>query len=177
MRRTGGGVLSLGWDLLIGHPPCTYLCSMGVWWNAKRPERWPLTDAAEAFFMQLYNAPIKRVCIENPVGVMSTRFRKPDQVVHPWQHGDEANKPTCLWLRNLPLIKPTNIVGKGEFYTKANGHRMSKWSHKCSGTRKEERAAIAATTFQGVANAMAQQWGNVLHLPIQTELFTGESHA
>jgi len=149
------------WDLMIAHPPCTYLCSMGIWWNHKRPERWALTDEAERFFMALYNADIPRIAVENPVGTMSTRFRKPDQIVNPWHFGQEFNKPTCLWLKGLPKLIPTNIVGKGKFYIKANGNRISAWSHITSGTRKAERAKIASRTFTGFAEAMASQWGAV----------------
>ena len=155
-------VLGDGWDLMIAHPPCTYLASMAIWWNAKRPERWPHTYAARDFVDFLWQAPIERVAIENPIGWLNRNWRKPAQIIHPWQHGDEASKPTCLWLRGLPPIQPTKIVGKGEFYVKANGARMAKWSHKCSGTRKEERARIASRTFPGIAAAMAEQWGTLL---------------
>ena len=151
-------VLHGEWDLMIAHPPCTYLASMGIWWNHKRPERWPLTYAARDFVEELWSAPIERIAIENPIGFLSKNWRAPHQVVHPWQHGDEASKPTCLWLKNLPLLTPTNIVGKGEFYTKANGSRCARWSHITSGTNKAKRAKIASTTFSGIANAMAQQW-------------------
>ena len=152
-------VLDRGWDLMIAHPPCTYLCSMGIWWNHKRPERWPLTEMAAAFFMRLWESPVSSIAIENPIGTMSSRFLKPDQIINPWQFGHEATKPTCLWLRGLHQLNPTNIVGKGRFYTKSNGSRMSVWSHVTSGTRKAERAKIASRTFQGIADAMASQWG------------------
>lgn len=152
-------VLDDGWDMMIAHPPCTYLCSMGVWWNHKRPERWPLTDQAEQFFRAMIDADIPRIAVENPVGIMSTRYRKPDQIIQPWHFGHEANKPTCLWLKGLPCLAPTNVVGKGRFYVKKNGQRMSAWSHVTSGTRKDERAKIASRTFPGIATAMAAQWG------------------
>jgi hypothetical protein len=155
------GLLGNGWDLMIAHPPCTYLASMGVWWNHKRPERWPLTYQAYEFVKLLAAAPIAKIAIENPIGYLNGRWRKPDQVVHPWQFGHEASKPTCLWLKGLPLLTHTKIVGKGEFYTKANGTRMAKWSHITSGTRKAERARIASRTFEGIANAMADQWGTI----------------
>ena len=151
-------VLHLGWDLMIAHPPCTYLCSMGIWWNHKRPERWSDTYAVAEFVKLLWDAPIAKVAIENPVGYLSNNWQKPAQVINPWQFGHEANKPTCLWLRGLPKLTPTKVVGKGEFYVKANGHRMSKWSHITSGTSKD-RWKIAATTFEGIARAMAEQWG------------------
>ncbi len=150
-----------GFDTFICHPPCTYLCGMGVWWNHKRPERWALTDQAEEFFLWCYNLP-GRVAVENPVGIMSTRLRKPDQVVNPWMFGQEFHKPTCLWLRGLPKLTPTQIVGRGEFYTKANGSRMSKWNHITSGTHKAKRASISAKTFQGIADAMADQWSKAI---------------
>lgn len=152
-------VLGDGWDLMIAHPPCTYLCGMGIWWNHKRPERWPATEAAAEFFMRLALADIPRVAIENPIGTMSTRWRKADQVINPWQFGDEFHKPTCLWLRGLPRLQPTLVVGRGRFYVKANGSRMAAWSHTTSGTNKAKRAAIASRTFQGIARAMADQWG------------------
>ena len=152
-------VLGDGWDMMIAHPPCTYLCGMGIWWNHKRPERWEETRKALAFVKELWNAKIDRVCIENPIGYLSKNFQKPSQVINPWQFGNEANKPTCLWIRGLPLLVHTRIVGKGRFYTKANGSRMSAWSHITSGTRKEQRAKIASRTFHGIAEAMADQWG------------------
>jgi hypothetical protein len=148
-----------GYDLIIAHPPCTYLCGMGVWWNHKRPERWALTDQAEAFFRFVWSIPCERMAIENPIGVMSTRFRKPDQIIQPWQFGHEANKPTCLWTRGLPALVPTKIVDRGRFYTKKNGSRASVWSHQTSGRDKTKRAKIASTTFPGIAEAMADQWG------------------
>lgn len=152
-------VLGDGWDLMIAHPPCTYLAGMGIWWNHKRPERWPLTYAARDFVVALSEAPIAKIAIENPIGYLNRNWRKPDCIVNPWQFGHEAHKPTCLWLKGLPPLLPTKIVGRGRFYTKANGTRMSAWSHVTSGTRKEERARIASRTFPGIAAAMATQWG------------------
>lgn len=151
-------VLGDGWDLMVAHPPCTYLASMGVWWNHKRPERWALTEVAFAFGRSLAAAPIPRIAIENPVGYLNSHWRKPDQIINPWQFGHEANKPTCLWLNQLPRLVPTKIVGKGRFYTKANGNRASVWCHRISGTR-QDRAKVASRTFQGIADAMAAQWG------------------
>lgn len=152
-------VLAQGWDLIIAHPPCTYLCGMGIWWNHKRPERWPLTHQAKAFVEAIWAAPVARLALENPIGYLNKNWMKPSQVIHPWQFGHEASKPGCLWLRGLPPLVPTQVVGKGEFYVKANGIRMAKWSHITSGTRKEERATLAARTFDGIARAMAEQWG------------------
>lgn len=154
-------ILNDNWDLMIAHPPCTYLATMGIWWNHKRPERWELTYAAKDFVQLLWNAPIKYIAIENPIGYLNKNWMKPSQIIHPWQFGHEANKPTCLWLKNLPLLTPTKIVEKGEFYTKANGSRISKWSHTTSGTKKIKRAKIASTTFKGIAEAMAEQWSKI----------------
>ena len=148
----------LGWDLMIAHPPCTYLCSMGIWWNKKRPERWEQTYKALEFVKALWETPIEKIAIENPIGYLSKNWKKPTQIIQPWQFGHEANKPTCLWLRGLPPLKHTKIVGKGEFYVKANGSRLSKWSHKISGSNKN-RAKNASRTFSGIAEAMAKQWG------------------
>lgn len=152
-------LLGQSWDMLIAFPPCTYLCSMGVWWNHKRPERWSLTFDAQNFFLRLASLNIPKIAIENPIGIMSTKFRKPDQIIQPWQFGHEATKSTCLWLKNLPKLNPTNIVDKGKFYLKKNGSRMAAWSHVTSGTKKELRAQIASRTFLGIAQAMADQWG------------------
>lgn len=149
-------------DLVIAHPPCTYLCGMGIWWNHKRPERWPLTHRAEEFFRWCASLPNASVAVENPIGRMNTVYRKPDQIVHPWQFGHEASKPTCLWLKGLPVLCPTKVVGKGEFYIKANGSRMAKWSHCTSGQNKDKRASIASKTFLGIAEAMAEQWGGIV---------------
>lgn len=163
------GILADGWDLMIAHPPCTYLAAMAIWWNAKRPERWPLTHAARDFVDQVWNAPIPRVALENPIGFLNRNWRRPTQVVHPWQFGHEASKPTCLWLRGLPLLRSTKIVGKGEFYMKANGARMAKWSHITSGTNKAKRARIASLTFPGIADAMADQWGRAQEFTLKSE--------
>lgn len=154
--------LNDGWDLMIAHPPCTYLAAMSIWWNAKRPERWPLTYAARDFVDELWSSPIEYIALENPIGWLNRNWQKPSQIIHPWQFGHEASKPTCLWLRGLKNLTATKLVAKGEFYVKANGSRMAKWSHKMSGTRKEERSKIASRTFPGIAQAMAQQWGNAV---------------
>lgn len=154
-------VINQEWDLMVAHPPCTYLCGMGIWWNHKRPERWPLTYQAKDFVTLLWESNIDQICIENPIGYLNKNWQKPCQIINPWQFGHQANKPTCLWLKGLPLLTPTQIVARGEFYTKANGSRMSVWSHKCSGTKKHERARIASRTFEGIAKAMASQWGGI----------------
>lgn len=149
-----------GWDMMIAHPPCTYLSSMSIWWNHKRPERWALTYDGMDFVKKLWMKDIQKVVIENPIGFLNRNWKKPTQIIHPWQFGQEFSKPTCLWIKGLPSLVPTKIVGKGEFYIKANGSRMAKWSHKISGSNKE-RAKNASRTFQGIANAMAELWGTL----------------
>jgi len=142
---------------MIAHPPCTHLAVGGArYWKQKQADG--RQQAAHDFFMDIANADIPLIAIENPVGFMSKAWRKPDQIIQPWQFGHEANKPTCLWLKGLPKLQPTKVVGRGEFYVKASGRRLAKWSHITSGT-KSDRARIASRTFTGIAQAMADQWG------------------
>lgn len=117
--------------------------------------------AAIAFFMGLYNADIPYIAIENPVGVMSTYFRKPDQIVQPFMFGDQARKTTCLWLQYLPELKPTNIVSDGESVVFKSGKKMPKWYHDALTNAKTdiERRKLRSKTFEGIAQAMASQWG------------------
>ena len=118
-------------------------------------------DAVE-FFTKLYNSDIPKVCIENPVGFMSNLFRKPDQIVQPWMFGDEATKTTCLWLKNLPSLMPTEIVGKGERTVFQSGKSHPKWYADALAKAKtpEERRNLRSKTFPGIAKAMATQWNN-----------------
>ncbi len=147
-----------GWDMLIAFPPCTYLCGSGLHWNKRRPERATMTEQGAAFFLALANADIPRIAIENPVGIMSTTYRKPDQIIQPYQFGHDASKATCLWLKGLPKIRPTAFVEPRI----VNGR--PRWSNQTdsgqnklppSATRSNERAR----TYLGVAEAMADQWG------------------
>lgn len=157
-------ILNDGWDLMIAHPPCTYLTVTGnKWFKPEYKDRFPTRqqdrkDAIE-FFMTLINAPIDRIAVENPIGIMSTTYRKPDQIIQPYQFGHSMSKSTCLWLKGLPLLKPTNIVDKGEFITYKSGKRCSKWYADAAKYPPKQRAKIRNTTFQGIADAMAQQWG------------------
>lgn len=114
--------------------------------------------------MAMYNANIPYVAVENPVGVMSTRFRKPDQIVQPFMFGDQARKTTCLWLKGLPPLEPTNVVDEGETLTFKSGKRMQKWISDAFTKAKtaEERRRLRSKTFQGMADAMAKQWGDFL---------------
>jgi hypothetical protein len=150
-------ILNDGWDLMIAHPPCTYLCSSGLHWNKRRPERAAQTEEALQFVQLLLDANIPRIALENPIGCISTRIRKPDQTIHPWQHGDPESKATCLWLKGLPLLQPTNVLLLPE---------SGRWANQtASGQNKlgpsADRWKIRSQTYQGIANAMAQQWGTV----------------
>lgn len=149
-------VIELDWDMMIAHPPCTHLAISGARWFKEKPEKAQLQQEALDFVRKLMSAPIDKICIENPISVISTQIRKPDQIIQPWQHGHEASKPTCLWLKNLPLIAPTKIVGKGEYVTTKGGNRIPKWYNLPPGP---DRAKIRARTFEGIAQAFADQWG------------------
>lgn len=142
----------LEFDLMICHPPCTYLASSGLHWNKKRPERAKLTEEALKFCLNLMNSPIPKIAMENPIGCLSSRFRKPDQIIQPWQFGEDASKATCLWLKNLPLITPTNIIKKERYSNQtASGQNNLPPS--------KDRWKIRSKTYQGIADAMASQWG------------------
>ncbi len=133
------------WDLIIAHPPCTHLAVSGArWFKDKKIEQ----AQAIKFFMNFVNHPCERIAIENPVSIMSTQYRKPDQIIQPWQFGHGETKATCLWLKNLPLLKPTNIVAGRE----ARIHNMSP---------SPDRAKLRSITYQGIADAMADQWGTL----------------
>lgn len=145
---------SRDWDLGIFFPDCTYVCGSGLHWNKRRPGRQALTDAAVEFFIRLYNCKIARVALENPIGCLSTRFRKPDQIIHPWQFGEDASKATCIWKRGLPDLQPTNVLPGGRLARRAN--------QTASGQNKlgpsPERAMLRAKAYKGIAVAMAKQW-------------------
>ena len=156
------------WDLMIAHPPCTYLTLAGNrWFKPEYAEKYPTRqqDRQDAidFFMELYNADIPHIAVENPIGIMSSHFRKPDQIIQPWQFGDPFQKSTCLWLKNLPKLAPTNVVDKGEMYEfvskKGVKKRQPKWYFDALlGKSPEERQKIRNTTFPGIAKAIAEQY-------------------
>jgi len=133
------------WDLMIAHPPCTHLAVSGARWFKDKED---LQTEAIIFFFELVNANIPRIAIENPVGIMSTLYRKPDQYIQPWEYGHGETKKTCLWLKGLPKLVPTNIVPGRE----ARVHKMPPSDH---------RAKDRAKTYDGWAAAMAQQWGSI----------------
>ncbi len=136
-------IFGAGWDLMIAHPPCTYLAVSGArWFKEKQKERWQSIK----FFMSLVESPVNKWCIENPVGIMSTIYRKPDQYIQPWQFGHGETKKTGLWLKGLPLLKPTNIF---------EGREQRIWKMSPS----KDRGKLRSITYQGIADAMAEQWG------------------
>ncbi len=150
------------WDLMVAHPPCTYLTVTGnKWFKPEFADRFPtrLKDREDAivFFRRLADAPIEKIAIENPVGIMSTRWRKPDQYIQPYQFGDYERKKTGLWLKNLPSLTPTNIV-EPKLYTYKDGRTDGMWHYETMHLSPEERTRIRSKTFQGIANAMAEQW-------------------
>ena len=148
-------ILDEDWDMMIAFPPCTHLAVSGArWFAAKRADG--RQQQGIDFFMELANANIPKIAIENPVGIMSTQWRKPDQIIQPWQFGHEATKTTCLWLKGLPQLTPTNIVGKGERHITKSGRSLPKWYNL---PPSEDRWKVRSKTFQGIADAMAQQWG------------------
>jgi hypothetical protein len=157
----GENVFISHWDLIIAHPPCTYLTNTGAKWfdvsryGEKAKQRYIERDKAFDFFMNFVNCDCEHIAIENPIGYMSTHYRKPDQIIQPYQFGHEVQKATCLWLKGLPKLQPTKIVGKGEFVTHPCGHRTQKWYDNA--TAKER-----SKTFPGIALAMAEQWGNIV---------------
>jgi site-specific DNA-cytosine methylase len=151
-------IIDDGFDLMIAHPPCTHLAISGARHFAKKREDGRQQQGID-FFMKLANSNIPRYAIENPVGIMSSFFRKPDQIIQPWQYGYNTTKATCLWLKGLPLLKPTNIVDKGGVWTAKSGKRMSQWFYESSRLPPKEREKMRNKTFQGIADAMATQWG------------------
>jgi len=151
-------ILDCDWDLLIAHPPCQYLSRAGArWWN--NSERAILADKAAEFVFMLRDAPIPRIAIENPIGQLNKRWRYPDQTIQPWQFGDPYSKATCLWLKNLPLLIPTNIINSYEAWLPSNvGYGARKGQKHQSGVVHNK--TDASRTFPGIAKAMAEQWGN-----------------
>lgn len=154
-----------GWDLIIAFPPCTYLTVTGNrWFNVDRYgekaiKRHKDREEAIKFFMAFANADCERIAIENPVGIMSSEWRKPNQIINPWQFGDAFEKKTCLWLKGLPELMPTNIVEIPPRKKFDSGKSMPSWYAEAWHLPKEERAKLRSKTFPGIAQAMADQWG------------------
>ena len=153
------------WDMIIAFPPCTYLTVTGNrWFNIERYGEKAIKrnkDRKDAidFFMAFANADCEKIAIENPVGIMSSEWRKPNQIINPWQFGDAFEKRTCLWLKGLPELKPTNIVEIPQRKRFDSGKTMPSWYAEAWRLPKEERAKLRSKTFPGIAKAMAEQWG------------------
>jgi site-specific DNA-cytosine methylase len=150
-------LLDQEWDLLIAHPPCTYLSVSGMHWTTRGLRDPKLTEDALDFVRLFMDAPIERIAIENPVSVISSRIRKPDQIIQPYQFGHDASKKTCLWLKNLPLLTPTQMVEPRIVGGKA------RWANQTdSGQNKlppsKDRWRLRSKTYEGIADAMAAQW-------------------
>ena len=171
-------IINDGFDCMIAFPPCTHLAVSGAkHFEQKRKDG--RQQQGIDFFMKMVNAPIKHIAIENPIGIMSSIYRKPDQIIQPYYFGDEAQKTTCLWFKNLPLLyhnKKPNLfdqkithVGKGNFYFSPSGKKMPSWccntevNGKKIGYNTDEIKKIRSKTFPGIAKAMGQQWGDYLN--------------
>lgn len=154
-------IIDQKWDLMIAHPPCTYLCASGLHWNKTVPDREEETEDALQFVRGLMEADIPRIAIENPVGCISTRIRKADQMIQPYDFGENASKRTCLWLKNLPKLKPTErITGR-----MVNG--KERWENQTDSGQNRvppspDRWKYRSVTYPGIAKAMADQWGGVV---------------
>lgn len=177
-------IIDRGWDLMIAHPPCTFLSASGAAWyyhpedkhlpidqrrpHPNYPNRYKDREDAIDFVRKLADANIPRIAIENPIGSLSSAWRKPDQIIQPWMFGDKASKATCLWLKGLPLITPTDVVDRGEFFewTDKNGKvkRQPMWYYKALSEAKTpaQRRTLRSKTFTGMARAIANQWSKVL---------------
>ena len=162
------------WDLMIAHPPCTFLEVSGARWlynkyGSQNQERIKNQNEALDFVQKLMNVDIQHIAIENPISVISSKIRKPDQIIQPWQFGDKAQKSTCLWLKNLPLLEHTNIVDKGEFFEwtcpkTGKRKRQAQWYLDALKEAKTpaERRTLRSKTFKGIAEAVAKQWGEFI---------------
>lgn len=148
-------ILADGWDLMIAHPPCTHLAVSGSrWFKNKKKEQ----EEALAFVQLLMDAPIEKICIENPVSIISSRIRKPDQIIQPWWFGEDASKKTCLWLKNLPALKETNRL-PGDNKTR-RGNQTPTGQNKLGPA--PDRWKERSRTYKGIARAMAEQWGGLV---------------
>jgi hypothetical protein len=159
--------LAEGWDIMIAHPPCQHLASSGARWFAEKREDGRQQQAIE-FFLRIADAKIEKKCIENPVGIMSNFFRKPDQIIQPYQFGHAETKKTCLWLDGLPALLPSEIVEPdfhrkkdGSYYQDSGGKRYSRIHFVSGRMPAEERRKIRSRTYPGIAAAMADQWGGI----------------
>ena len=159
-------LLNQKWDIIVAFPPCTYLTVTGNRWfnidryGEKAVQRLKDRESAIKFFKMFAECDCKKVAIENPVGIMSSEWRKPDQIINPYQFGDPFEKKTCLWLKNLPKLEPTNIVDPPKRKEFVSGKSMPTWYADTWKLPKEERANLRSKTFGGIAKAMAMQWAS-----------------
>ena len=163
-------IINDGWDAMIAFPPCTHLAVSGAAWFEQKRKDGRQQEGID-FFMAMINANINHIAVENPIGIMSKLYRKPDQIIHPYYFGDEASKSTCLWLKNLPKLyhnKEVNLFDKnvthvnpGEWVFYGNT-KMQPWYAEAWSLPKDERSKLRSKTFPGIAEAMANQWGNYL---------------
>lgn len=151
-------ILADGWDLMVAHPPCTYLSVSGMHWTARGLRDPKLTEDALDFVRLLLAAPIERIALENPVSVISSRIRKPDQVIQPYQFGHDASKKTCLWLKNLNLLRPTSFVEPRVVNGKERWGNQTDSGQNVLGP-SDDRWKERSKTYEGIAKAMAEQWG------------------
>lgn len=153
-------ILDHDWDLMIAHPPCTYLSVSGMHWTTRGLRDPQLTIDALAFVRLLMDAPIPRIAIENPVSIISSQIRKPDQIIQPWMFGHDASKKTCLWLKGLAPLTPTKTIAPRMVNGKPRyGNQTNSGQNKLAPSA--DRWKIRSETYSGIADAMAQQWGNV----------------
>ena len=156
-------IINDGWDLMIAHPPCTYLSVSGMHWTTRGLRDPQLTEDALEFVQRLMDAPIERIAVENPISVISSRIRKPDQIISPYQFGHDASKKTCLWLKGLPLLTPTQMVEPRVVIT-PSGKPAKRWGNQCDNYGQDklppsaDRWKLRSATYQGIADAMADQW-------------------
>tara|TARA_Y100000004_G_C8764017_1_gene347806 strand:+ start:44 stop:685 length:642 start_codon:yes stop_codon:yes gene_type:complete len=167
-------ILNDGWDMMIAHPPCTYLSVSGARWyyhpedkhlpyeerrpHPMHPNRRQLQQEALDFVQLLLDAPINKIVVENPISVISSKIKKPTQIIQPYEYGHPTSKSTCLWLKNLKPLQPTDVV-EPIWINVSKGKRMSKFHYDTYTLPKEERGKIRSATFPGIAKAMAEQWG------------------
>jgi hypothetical protein len=162
-------IINDGWAMMIAFPPCTELSVSGLHWN-NRGRGWDKTEKALSLVRALMNAPIHRIAIENPIGIISSRIRKPSQIIQPYQFGHDASKKTCLWLKNLPLLQPTS------YYPPRMVNGKPRWGNQTDSGQNNlaptaDRWKLRSTTYQGIADAMSLQWGGEEITPHQTPMF------
>jgi len=150
--------LDKGWDLMIAHPPCTHLAVSGARWFTEGKKPWSLQEEALDFVRKLLDSPIHKIALENPVSVISTKIRKPNQIIQPFQFGHDVSKKTCLWLKNLPNLIPTKIV-KPDIIEK-DGYKMSRHHWETFKLPSKIRGKVRSKFYEGIAKAMADQWGS-----------------